>query len=63
MKQLKKMNSKKFKSNFVNCQHTVLHFLNFRPVDWEYGEPFPYEEGLKIARKLGGKKYHNKSLY
>lgn len=39
----------------------VCHFLTFQTKDEMLGiEPFSYELALKRARKLGGRKFHNK---
>ena len=40
----------------------ICHYLAFKPYSDPIKpfEPFSYEEAIKLANKLGGKKYHNK---
>lgn len=40
----------------------VCHYLNFEPVNWDENNDkrFDYNEALHLAKKLGGRKFHNK---
>jgi hypothetical protein len=40
----------------------VCHYLEFKPIDWDNDAQglFTYEQAIKEANKLGGRKFHNK---